>query len=55
MEYKTPALKRFGTLSSLTLGQGGSCTDGFGLNNITQFGGGSDCGRSDKTPTTKKP
>ncbi len=45
MVYKTPTLKRFGTLSSLTLGQGGSCPDGGGMN-VTQVGGMSDCGQS---------
>ena len=44
MEYKTPTLKRFGTLSSLTLGQGGSCPDG--NTNVTQMGGMSSCGTS---------
>ena len=44
MEYKTPTLKRFGTLSSLTLGQGGSCPDG--NTNVTQMGGMSSCGQS---------
>ncbi len=44
MVYNTPTLKRFGTLSSLTLGQGGSCPDG--NTNVTQMGGMSECGTS---------
>ncbi|MDQ1709056.1 MAG: hypothetical protein QOG49_441 [Frankiaceae bacterium] len=38
MEYKTSELKAFGSLTELTLGNGGSCLDGTGLNN--QVGGG---------------
>lgn len=45
MEYRTPRLTSLGSLSSLTLGQNGSCPDGSGLNN-TQLGGMSGCGVS---------
>ena len=45
MVYRTPVLRELGTLSSLTLGQNGSCPDGGGLNS-TQLGGMSTCGVS---------
>jgi hypothetical protein len=40
--YRTPKLRRLGSLSSLTLGMNGSCPDGNGNNN-TQLGGMSTC------------
>ena len=42
--YRTPKLRRLGSLSSLTLGMNGSCPDGNGNNN--QLGGMSTCGVS---------
>ena len=43
--YSKPELRRLGSFSQLTLGMGGSCPDGGGLNN-TQLGGMSNCGVS---------
>jgi hypothetical protein len=43
--YERPRLRALGTLSGLTMGMGGSCPDGGGLNN-TQLGGMSTCGVS---------
>ena len=40
MTYQSPRLTSLGSLSSLTLGTGGSCLDGGGRNN-DQLGGGS--------------
>ena len=49
MQYTTPELRALGSLSVLTLGNGGSSLDGDGLND--QRGGGND-GPSDPTPIT---
>ncbi len=38
MDYETPVLRVLGTFGGLTMGHGGSCPDGTGLNN--QVGGG---------------
>jgi hypothetical protein len=46
MNYQKPELRALGTLTSLTMGQNGSCPDGGGQNNNTQLGGMSDCGVS---------
>lgn len=40
MEYKTPQFSSLGSLTTLTLGMGGSCLDG-GSRNNNQLGGGS--------------
>jgi hypothetical protein len=45
MDYRKPELRVLGTLTSLTMGQNGSCPDGGGHND-TQLGGMSDCGVS---------
>jgi hypothetical protein len=45
MRYEKPKLRMLGSLTSLTMGQGGSCPDGASRNN-DQLGGMSDCGVS---------
>jgi hypothetical protein len=45
MKYEKPELRVLGTLTSLTMGQNGSCPDGGGQN-INQLGGMSNCGVS---------
>jgi hypothetical protein len=42
VQYKTPVLRSLGSLTSLTLGQNGSCPDGGGLN-AGRIGGASTC------------
>ena len=46
-KYSTPEFRSLGSLTGLTLGQGGSCMDGTG--EINQFGGGLEdpCGQDD--------
>jgi hypothetical protein len=44
MTYTTPVLKKLGPVTSLTLGNNGSCLDG--NETATQRGGGSTCGVS---------
>jgi hypothetical protein len=47
MKYEKPRLRSLGSLTELTLGNGGSCLDGNGEND--QFGGGLEtpCGQNE--------